>query len=258
MRISALLLIASLSLVAGCNEDSPPTNPTPPNPSSFTQIYSGTLLPGGSGFFSFAVPEQGTVSVMLASLTLTGTTTNVSTPVTIELGIPAGTGCTPLSAGGTSTTATPAIASQIRTSIAAGTYCIRVSDPGTVNVSTDFVIRFVYPNAPTLVTSPSTEIFASNLTVQGTATRSFISNNAGALTVTLTELGGSSTLVAMLGVGILANDGTGCRLSGVIETTAGPNPQISTPIDAGVFCLRIADAGRFSDTVSFSIRIDHP
>jgi hypothetical protein len=258
MRISALLLIASLPLVAGCNEHNPPAGPSNLNPTSFTQIYSGTLSRGGSGFFSFSVPEQGTLAVMLASLTLTGTTTLVSTPVSIEVGVPAGTGCAPLGAGGTSTTATPALSSQIRTSIAAGTYCIRISDPGTLTTNTDFLIRFVYPNAPTLVTAPDTETFASNLTVNGTATRSFISNNQGALSITLTDLGGSDTLVARVGVGVMANDGTGCRLSSEIQTTAGPNPQISSPIDGGTFCLRISDAGRFADTVSFSIRLVHP
>jgi len=258
MRIPALVLLASLCLVSGCNNDETPTDPSDPLPSSFTQIYSDTLTRGGSGFFSFFVPEQGTVAVLLVSLTNTGTTTLVNTPILMALGIPAGTGCAPLTVGGTSTMATPGLAAQLRTSIAAGTYCIRVSDAGALSGDTDFVIRFVYPNPPQFVTSPFTETFASNLTVGGTATRSFISNNQGALAITLTDLGGSSSLVATIGVGVVANDGTGCRFAMLIETTAGANPQISTPIDSGVYCVRIADAGRFTDTVSFSIRLAHP
>ena len=59
-RIRAVFLLGlGLAATAGCDR-TPPTSPTPTNSgvTSVTQVFSGTLAPGGTGFVSYRVRVQ--------------------------------------------------------------------------------------------------------------------------------------------------------------------------------------------------------
>jgi len=141
MRVWIPALIVVLLGVSACGD-----SPTSPSDSSatvapVTEVFAGTLLTGGTSFFSFAVSQAGSVKVMLAT-----TTTESGLPLApalkLGVGVPAGLGCGVT----TSVTATAALASQISTSLSAGTYCVDISDPGnSLKQTVSFNIRIVHP-----------------------------------------------------------------------------------------------------------------
>jgi hypothetical protein len=141
MRVSIPALIVVLLGVSACGDS--PTSPsdTSATLAPVTEVFSGTLLTGGTSFFSFVVSQGGTVKVMLAT-----TTTEAGQPLSPSLklgvGVPAGLGCGVTS----SVTASAALTSQISNSLSAGTYCVDISDPGNSLTQTiSFNIRIVHP-----------------------------------------------------------------------------------------------------------------
>jgi hypothetical protein len=72
--------------------------------------------------------------------------------------------------------------------------------------------------------------------------------------VTLT----ASAATLGLGVGLPRVTGGGCRLGVTVNASAASNPQISTPADAGQYCVQVYDLGTLQDPVGFALKIDHP
>lgn len=109
---------------------------TSPSPSSSTDAFAGSVVVGGSSFFTFTVSQQGTVNVTLTSLAGT-------TPVGVGIGTPNGTtSCTVT----TSSQSTLAGASpQVTANEKPGTYCVSVFDPGTLTAATNFSVSVVHP-----------------------------------------------------------------------------------------------------------------
>lgn len=138
MRLSLSTLVVMLAVPA-CG-GATPTEPASTTPTIVTEVFSGTMTTGGSSFYSFAVSQAGTVSVMLASI-ISGSGQPLATVVRLGVGVPSGTGC------GVTTTvnATPALASQITNVMSAGTYCVELSDAGSVTDSVNFSVRIVHP-----------------------------------------------------------------------------------------------------------------
>ena len=142
--LTALLLVASLS-VAACG-DSTTTSPTTTAVTPSTEVFSGTLSPKGSSFYSFTATTTGTLSVTLASTTTTKVGPAIAAKLTIGLGAPSGFGCAVTS----SIDATPSLSAQLsNSSLTADStngsiYCIRVSDPGQLTSDVLFVIRIVH------------------------------------------------------------------------------------------------------------------
>ena len=117
------------------------------------------------------------------------------------------------------------------------------------------------PAAPT-PTSPATETFASTLTAQGAAFRTFTASQAGNVSVTLVS-DGPPTIPFGLGLGIqggVSSPSTaGCNLTIALNTAPGDIAQITAPVDAGSYCAGIYDIGNIgSGTVNFSVQIVHP
>jgi hypothetical protein len=257
MRISALFLVLALAVSAGCDKKSssatsPTTTVTTTAPT--TVYFTGTLSAKGTAFYSFTVGSVGQIAVLYASAVDTGTSvTRTSRRLTI--GVPKGTGCGAI----TTATATPGFSSQVKASVASGIYCVAITDAGDVTGDVDYTVRIVYPQE-TAATSAGeqTETFASNLTVLGAASRTFSVSQSGTATITLQNLGNSSTLRAGIGVGIPKEDGSGCILTTSLQTTAGSTPLVTSAIDPGTYCIRIFDLGQFTDTTSFSITLKHP
>ena len=110
------------------------------------------------------------------------------------------------------------------------------------------------PTSPTTPTKSGPETWASALAPGGTSSRSFTVTAAGTINVTMTSAGST----VGLGVGLPRVSGGGCRLSVSVTTGGGSAPQISTPADAGQYCVQVFDLGTLSDPISFTLTIDHP
>jgi hypothetical protein len=254
MRIPSLVLIAALVAAGGC--DNQPTEPTVPQPTSVSELFSGTLDAQGSGFYSFSLNTQSTVGLTLASVTPTLLGSPLPAVLTLGLGIPRGIGC----ALTTSQNVGPGLSAQISTTLEPGTYCVNLADPGTLPATATFVVRIT--RAPTSLTPPAPEdpttmTFASNVTVGGTASRTFTSSQPGTVSLTLESAGPPSGVVLGIGVGIVRLDGS-CGLSRAVTTAAGSSPQFETPVDVGRYCVRVFDTGALTDITAFSLRVVHP
>lgn len=138
LSTSALLLLLAVSS-ASCGDNTPTAAPSD-TPASTTEIYAGTLAPGGSGFYSFRVVNAGSVAVTLASLTTGAAGTPVSSPLRLELGVPDGEGCTVT----TTIIVTPGLRAQLTLPLAANIYCVQLSDTGALTGPVSFGVRIVH------------------------------------------------------------------------------------------------------------------
>jgi hypothetical protein len=138
---ATLAAAAAMLLLAGCSEKMA----TPTSPSTETTLrtghFSGSLVAGGSRFYSLTAAQAGTISAMLASVTSPPRGVALETSLGLGIGRPAGTGC----ALSISTITSPALTAQLQESATAGVYCVSVHDVGNVVGSIDFVVRFSYP-----------------------------------------------------------------------------------------------------------------
>jgi hypothetical protein len=132
-----LILIAAM-LPAGCgNDPETPTSASTTEPA--TVLFSGTLQPGASRFYSYTLTSAGSVTAMLASLERGSAP--MPNAVELGIGIPAGTGCAPQITSQTTTALVP----QLRQDAAAGTYCVRIADTEGLPAAMNFTIRVVHP-----------------------------------------------------------------------------------------------------------------
>ena len=140
-RVAAASAFAAFLFLgaAACSEPANPvTAPSAIDVSTF--VFTGTLAVGGEKFYSFTVSNDGTIQAMLASLTAGGTAVPTAR-VQFALGVPAGTGCRPL----TAITAAPALVPQLTSNLAEGIYCVSVTDTGTLTRDMNFAIRVMHP-----------------------------------------------------------------------------------------------------------------
>ena len=130
-------------LLAGCGKDAAtPTSATAPDGlvDGTSRLFTGTLPPGDTQFYSFSIAQDSGVFVTLASVTGVDTRDASDTPLLLGLGVPRGTGC--------ATTARPmfaaALTPQIREFTTQGVHCVSVSDPGTLKSPVRFAVRIGY------------------------------------------------------------------------------------------------------------------
>ena len=133
-----LFLMVTPLACLGCDDavDSP-TAPTTTAPAPI--LFSGTMQPGSTRFYSYTLTTAGTVTAMLASLERNGLP--AGNALELGVGVPAGTGCaveSPL-------TATPSLTPQIRLDAAIGTYCVRLADRAGLPSAMNFTIKLVRP-----------------------------------------------------------------------------------------------------------------
>jgi hypothetical protein len=253
MKSTHLILVLLALLVApACGDDATPTEPTGSAASPVQEIFTATLSPRGSTFYSFAASYAGAARVTLIGLT--DTAGAVVTPaLTLGFGVPKGTGC-----GTTSTVVvTPGLASHITTPIDASIYCVSLTDSGNLTGDVTFYLRIAYPVASIPSGAVGPETWASTLTPAGTATRTFVATTPGVASVRIDSLGGSTALVD-LAMGIPGTDGRGCFFTRAVRTRAGSGVEISVQVDPGLYCVRVADTGQLAANAAFSIVIGHP
>jgi hypothetical protein len=109
------------------------------------------------------------------------------------------------------------------------------------------------PTTPSTST-PTSENWSGVVAPGGQSSRSFTVNTSGTVAITLTASGATLGL----GVGVPRVTGGGCRLGVTVNASAASNPQISTPADAGQYCVQVYDLGTLQDPVGFALKIDHP
>ena len=107
-------------------------------------------------------------------------------------------------------------------------------------------------------TSPVTETFSGQFIKGGSAARSFTAASAGTVSITLTQIGPPADLVVGLGVGIPQASGNGCLLAQSVEAGASTSPQLTVPVEAGSYCVRLHDLGTLTAPVSFNVTIVRP
>lgn len=142
-RVLAAVACAAALAAPACSKDSSSTttSPTTTTVTTSTELFSGTLSPKGSTFYSFTVTNAGDVSVTLASLASTRIGPALSSPLTVGIGVPSGFSCVTNSTVQTA----PGLTAQLTASGAKDNiYCVNLSDPGTLSGDTLFVIRIVH------------------------------------------------------------------------------------------------------------------
>ena len=110
------------------------------------------------------------------------------------------------------------------------------------------------PTTPSNTSAPTSENWSGVVAPGGQSSRSFTVNASGTVAITLTASGATLGL----GVGVPRVTGGGCRLGVTVNASAASNPQISTPADAGQYCVQVYDLGTLQDPVGFALKIDHP
>src|SRR5262249_1245030 len=108
------------------------------------------------------------------------------------------------------------------------------------------------PSSPT-----TTQVFTSQIAQKGINTESFVTTQAGTISVTLTSV--TPAIVLGVGLGVPNPSAPGCSLATIVNTAAGSTAQIAAPADAGTYCVSISDTGLVPPLgATFSISIVHP
>ena len=110
--------------------------------------------------------------------------------------------------------------------------------------------------ASTSPTSPTTETFSGTLVVRGSSLGTFSVVQAGAVTVTIDNLGAPANTVVGLGVGTLVAGTCSFSVSN-LSATAGAGAQITTTESPGQYCVEIYDVGDLTTAAAFTVSIAH-
>jgi hypothetical protein len=253
-RAARALLLTLLLTAAGCGEDVPdlPTAPTTDATVPVTDLFQGTIAPGGQRFYSFRVLTDRDVSFMLASLTgADGRPLDVT--VTLGVGIPQGTGC----AVTRSTGATAGLKAQFGHGSPVGTYCINIAAPANLPGPAFFALRIRQEPSELPDAVPGVVTFDSQLAPNGSSTRTFRASRPGDVSITLESLGPQASRVGLV-VGLPPLTGSGCVPSRFVEVSPGGGPHLALPVDIGTYCVSVVDVGAQTGSVAFQVRIGHP
>jgi hypothetical protein len=250
VRYLILLLLAAST--ASC--DNTLLQPTPDRSIAVFEVNTGTLDPGAAQSFTFSISEATHLSATFAGAVV-GTPQRSIEP-TLEMGVGFFIEDTCL----TQTAkfpASPRLTSHVPLFLQQGVYCVSLRDTGALTEPTTVVVRLtqgLWDEEP----DPRTVTFASNITVGGSASRSFTATTAGQVTLSLTSLSPGAGLTAGVGIGVEGSNSTGCKLTKIVHTGAGGGPHVTAQVDPGDYCVSVFDIGTFIDTTSFSLTIAHP
>lgn len=141
----SLAAVVTLGLLAaGCknNQDAetPTSATTSTDPVSITRLFTGTLTPGTTQFYSFTLSKDSDITLTLASVIPAGGREASTAPLRLSLGVPRALGCEV-----SSSVLTPAaLSAQLREKGTPGIYCAAVSDPGSLRGDMSFAVRIGY------------------------------------------------------------------------------------------------------------------
>jgi hypothetical protein len=245
------LLVAALA--AGCGDSTESVTSPSSTSQTATQVFADILPVRGSSFYSFQVAQADIVSLTLASVAVD--VTALSSVVGLGIGTPNGTDCEVTR----SVSAAPALTSQLVTAMAPGTYCVKVFDLGNLPAAASFAVRILQSLTltPSSSSTRTTDTFSSTVARRGSSTHVFAVPAPGTVSVTLNTVG-PPALPLRVGLGITGGT-SACALSTSVVSEGGAAPQISQLVDAGIYCVQVADVGNLSaPAISFSLTVDHP
>jgi hypothetical protein len=252
-RLQSIALAVLLVAATACGQNDPDnvvSGPSNLGPTSFTQVFSGTLLPGGSQSYAFALAASAPLRVSLSSLTDI-TENPLPSSLMLTFGRPQGTGCGALQ----SVTVPASLATHLIFQPSAGTYCVGVADVGQLSASAVFGVR-ITQGEPTSLAKPGTETYASVLFPGGFTSRTFEASAAGTVTVIMDTISPDSVASLAGGLGFPRSDGGGCQLTSTFVASRGA--QLAVPVEVGTYCIKVSDPGTLTQLTSFSLRIIHP
>ncbi len=140
MKLRGIVSLGLVLLGVACSDDlETPTSATATATGPVTILFSGTLQPRTSRFYSYTLTTAGSVSALLASVERNGVP--AANPLEIGIGVPAGTGCAVTMSAHVSASLIP----QLRHDAPVGTYCVRVADTEGLSAPTTFTIRVIHP-----------------------------------------------------------------------------------------------------------------
>ncbi|MDO8795658.1 MAG: hypothetical protein Q7J25_13685 [Vicinamibacterales bacterium] len=135
----SLLTLALTAAACGGNSTTSPASTSVASPTA-TETFTGQLAVGGSRFYSFVVPLNGTVNVTLVSVG--GTDVVPTVMLVLGIGTPSGTGCaTSSSVNAQAGVSTP----QITLTEGPGRYCAVVADIGNLVAPATFTVTIDHP-----------------------------------------------------------------------------------------------------------------
>ena len=117
------------------------------------------------------------------------------------------------------------------------------------------------PTSTTTTSSATTVTYTGTIDVGGSRFYSFTNVAAGTVTAFLASVTSPDTKLPVnvpLQIGIGTPAGTDCATTTTQIVSPGLVSQMSASLAAGVFCLRVADAGELRAPVSFAVRFSHP
>lgn len=238
--VAAAVLIAASA--AGCSSILTPTAHTATN----SQFSTAVLAPGGSNMATFDLTAATYVGVDLVSVTSNASGQILAPTMTLVLGTPSGTTCTPL----TTKAVTPALVAQIQQTLQAGSYCASVTDtslgePGvtTLRINTSSAAPVNIPNPTTI------DVYSSVVGASGSATHQIPIAFNGVANVAFL----SASQAASVGVAFGVWDGQACRLSETVTTQATGTTIMAFNTDPGNYCIRVFDVGQLTSPMLFTI-----
>ena len=252
-RFRSLTLAALLVAASACGQQDPDNVVTGPSnglPTSFTQVFSGTLLPGGSQTYAFSLAASAPLRVSLSSLTDL-TENPLPSSLSLTFGRPQGTGCGSLQ----TVTVSASLATHLIFQPSAGTYCVSVTDTGQLSGSAVFGVR-ITQGEPTSLANPGTDTYASVLFPGGFTSRTFEASRAGTVTVIMDTIAPDTVASLAGGLGFPRADGGGCQLTSTFVASRGA--QLAVPVEVGTYCVKVSDPGTLTQLTAFSMRIIHP
>lgn len=249
-RAMLVALLLASSVAAACGDSNLPTVPTTTGSNQVTEVFSGTIAPGETKFYSFTMPSSLPLRIGLGSL-VDANGNPLSTQMKIGFGVPSATGCGLLQTA----TAAPSLATNINLLITPGVYCVSIADAGQLAASSVFGVRITFGD-PSATASGGTLTYASTLLPGGSTSRTFDATAAGTVTVILDTIDQPSVETLGLGLGFPRTDGGGCQLNQTFVASRGS--QFAVPVEAGKYCLKVYDLATLPDVTRFSLRIVYP
>lgn len=241
-----MTLLALAAVAAACGA----TPTTPSTATAVSQFAVSALAPGGTAASNFTIAGTSTVGVTLASVVSAATGEVIPATLSLGIGTPSGSTCTPPA----TVDVTAAVTAQIARPLAAGTYCVTVTDAGSLTDAATITVRITATTGSTTGNAtPATDFFSSELFVHGSVVHTFGIATGGSLSAALATLGGGTDVVRF---GLGTWDGAVCRLTTSLDTAAGGT--IALTADPGAYCLRIEDIGTLTTPSAFSVSITHP
>ncbi len=125
------------------------------------------------------------------------------------------------------------------------------NDPSTPTAATNTTTSTTVP-----ITTPVNVSFAGVVGPGGSMSRTFFAQVPGAARAALSAISPATPLT--IGLGIPRADGLGCLLAHSATATNGSTADVAGAVASGTFCVQVFAPTQTSETVNFSVALQHP